>query len=62
MAELRRSIACSLCKERTRKRIYKTRDMTRADMFDRFEVLYDKIRRLSHLGDISSMTIDRAPA
>ncbi|SFU20592.1 putative transposase [Kosakonia arachidis] len=31
----------SLKKERIRKRIYKTRDLTRADIFDYIEVLYN---------------------
>ncbi|GLF61451.1 hypothetical protein VNPA152081_57110 [Pseudomonas aeruginosa] len=39
----------SLKKERIRKRIYKTRDMARADVFDYIEVFYNRTRRHSHL-------------
>ncbi|NYY73390.1 hypothetical protein DMN57_02170 [Escherichia coli] len=33
-----------------RKRIYKTRDLARADIFDYIEVFYNRARRHSHLG------------
>ena len=36
----------SLKKERIRKRIYKTRDLARADIFDYIEVFYNRARRL----------------
>tara|TARA_R100001143_G_C3358063_1_gene133786 strand:+ start:188 stop:394 length:207 start_codon:yes stop_codon:yes gene_type:complete len=42
-----------LKKERIRKRVYKTQDIARADVFDYIEVLYNRNRRHSHLGGIS---------
>ena len=42
------SFFSSLKKERIRKRIYKTRDMARADIFDYIEVFYN----LWHVGEI----------
>ncbi len=45
-----KSFISSLKKERIRKRIYKTRDMARADVFDYIEVFYNRTRRHSHLG------------
>ena len=47
------SFFSSLKKERIRKRIYKTRDLARADVFDYIEVFYNRTRRNSHLGGIS---------
>ena len=47
------SFFCSLKKERTKKRIYKTREMARADIFDYIEVFYNRKRRHSHLGGVS---------
>ena len=43
----------SLNKERIKKRIYKTREMARADSFDYIEVFYNRKRRHSHLGGVS---------
>ena len=43
----------SLNKERIKKRIYKTREMARADSFDYIEVFYHRKRRHSHLGGVS---------
>ncbi len=39
------SFFSSLKKERIRKRVYKTRDMARADIFDYIEVFYNRNRR-----------------
>jgi len=39
------SFFSSLKKERIRKRIYKTRDLARADIFDYIEVFYNRARR-----------------
>ncbi|APC19647.1 hypothetical protein BLL42_28500 (plasmid) [Pseudomonas frederiksbergensis] len=50
----------SLKKERIRKRIYKTRDMARANVFDYIEVFYNRIRRYSHLGGVSPEAFERA--
>ena len=43
----------SLEKEQIRKRIYKTRDLARADVFDYIEVFYNRGRRHTHLGGLS---------
>ena len=43
------SFFSSLKKERIRKRVYKTRDLARADIFDYTEVFYNRTRRHSHL-------------
>jgi putative transposase len=47
------SFFSSLKKERIKKRIYKTRDLARADVFDYIEVFYNRTRRHSHLGGVS---------
>ncbi|KLQ30163.1 hypothetical protein ABR33_16150 [Enterobacter bugandensis] len=47
------SFFSSLKKERIRKRIYKTWDLARADIFDYIEVFYNRARRHSHLGGVS---------
>lgn len=39
------SFFSSLKKERIRKRIYKTRELARADIFDYIEVFYNRARR-----------------
>lgn len=56
------SFFSSLKKERIRKRIYKTRDLTRADVFDYIEVFYNRTRRHSHLGGISPEAFEQAAA
>ena len=57
MAEL---FFSSLKKERIRKRIYKTRDMARADIFDYIEVFYNRNRRHSHLGGVGPEAFEQA--
>lgn len=47
------SFFSSLKKERSRKRVYKTREMARVDIFDYIEVFYNRSRRRSHLGGLS---------
>ncbi len=47
------SFFSSLKKERIKKRIYKTRDLARADIFDYIEMFYNQQRRHSHLGGVS---------
>lgn len=42
------SFFSSLKKEHIRKRIYKTRDMARADIFDYIDVFYNRTRRHCH--------------
>ncbi|MFP9468507.1 IS3 family transposase [Pectobacterium brasiliense] len=54
------SFFSSLKKERVRKRIYKTRDMARADIFDYIEVFYNRTRRHSHLGGVSPEAFEKA--
>lgn len=56
------SFFSSLKKERIRKRIYKTREMARADVFDYIEVFYNRSRRHSHLGGISPEAFELAAA
>jgi putative transposase len=51
-----------LKKERIQKRIYKTRDLARADVFDYIEAFYNRTRRHSHLGGISPEAFERASA
>jgi len=54
------SFFSSLKKERIRKRIYKTRELARADIFDYIEVFYNRTRRHSHLGGVSPEAFERA--
>jgi putative transposase len=46
--------------ERIRKRVYKTRDLARADVFDYTEVFYNRTRRHSHLGGVSPEAFEQA--
>ena len=55
------SFFSSLKKERIRKRIYKTRELARADVFEYIEVFYNRTRH-SHLGGISPEAFERAAA
>lgn len=54
------SFFSNLKKERIKKRIYKTRDLARADIFDYIEMFYDKRRRHSHLGGVSPEQFEQA--
>lgn len=54
------SFFSSLKKERIKKRIYKTREMARADVFDYIEAFYNRNRRHSHLGGVSPEAFERA--
>ncbi|MBT1907724.1 IS3 family transposase [Enterobacter kobei] len=54
------SFFSSLKKERIRKRIYKTRALARADIFDYIEVFYNRARRHSHLGGVSPEAFQQA--
>ncbi len=47
-------------KEGIRKRVYKTRDLARADVFDYSEVFYDLTRLHSHLGGVSPEACEKA--
>jgi len=54
------SFFSSLKKERIKKRIYKTRDLARADIFDYIDVFYNRTRRHSHLGGGSPEAFEMA--
>ena len=54
------SFFSSLKKERIKRRIYKTRDLAKADVFDYIESFYNRTRRHSHLGGISPEVFERA--
>lgn len=54
------SFSSSLKKERIKKRIYKTRELARADVFDYIEVFYNRQRRHSHLGGVSPEVFEQA--
>ena len=54
------SFFSSLKKERIKKRIYKTRDLAKADVFDYIEAFYNRTRRHSHLGGVSPEAFERA--
>lgn len=54
------SFFSSLKKQRIGKKIYKTRDEARADLFDYVEVFYNRLRRHSLLGGISPEAFERA--
>ncbi len=54
------SFFSSLKKERVKKRVYKTRDLARADIFDYIEMFYNQQRRHSHLGGVSPEAFERA--
>ncbi|VAW36525.1 Mobile element protein [hydrothermal vent metagenome] len=55
-----KSFFSSLKKERVRRKIYRTRDEARADLFDYIEVFYNKTRRHSHLGLLSPHDFEMA--
>ena len=42
------------------KRIYKTRELAMADVFDYIEVFYNRVRRHTHLGGVSSEAFELA--
>lgn len=54
------SFFSSLKKERIKKRIYKTRDLAKADVFDYIEVFYNRTRRHSHIGGVSPEAFETA--
>jgi putative transposase len=54
------SFFSSLKKERIRKRVYRTRDEARSDVFDYIEVFYNRTRRHSHIGGVSPETFESA--
>jgi putative transposase len=54
------SFFSSLKKERIKRRIYKTREEGRSDVFDYIEVFYNRSRRHSSLGQCSPYEFERA--
>ena len=54
------SFFSSLKKERVRRRIYKTRNEARADLFDYIEIFYNRKRRHSYLGQQSPYDFEQA--
>lgn len=54
------SFFSSLKKERIKKRIYKTRDLAKADIFDYIEMFYNQSRRHTHIGGVSPEAFERA--
>jgi putative transposase len=54
------SFFSSLKKERIKKRVYKTRDLARADVFDYIEIFYNPIRRHTDLDGISPDALEAA--
>lgn len=54
------SFFSSLKKERIRRRIYKTRDRAKADIFDYIEMFYNQSRRHSHIGGVSPEAFEQA--
>ena len=53
------SFFSSLKKERIGKRIYRTREEARADIFDYIEVFYNRVRRHSYLGQVSPYDFEK---
>lgn len=47
------SFFSSLKKERIKKRIYKTRDLANAEIYEYIEMIYNRTRRHSHLSGVS---------
>ena len=54
------SFFSSLKKERIRRRIYRTRELAKADIFDYIEMFYNRTRRHSHLGGVSPEAFETA--
>lgn len=53
------SFFSSLKKERVRNRIYRTREEAKTDLFDYIEVFYNRIRRHSHIGNVSPVEYEQ---
>ena len=54
------SFFSSLKKERIKRRVYKTRELARSDIFDYIEAFYNRTRRHSHLGGMSPEAFEQA--
>ena len=55
------SFFSSLKKERIKKRIYKTREMAHAEIYDYIEMFYHRTRRHSHLSGVSPEAFEAVP-
>ena len=53
------SFSSSLKTERIGRKVYRTRDAARADMFDYIERLYNTVRRHSTIGYVSPVEFER---
>ena len=60
VATVAESFFSSLKKERVRRRIYRTRDEARADLFDYIEMFYNPKRRHGHIGSVSPGAFEAA--
>jgi putative transposase len=56
------SFFSSLKTERTARKVYRTRDHARADVFDYIELFYNSLRRHSTIGYLSPMEFERVAA
>jgi len=54
------SFFSSLKKERIRRKIYRTRSLAKADIFDYVEMFYNRTRRHSHIGGVSPEAFENA--
>ncbi|MFH1311804.1 MAG: IS3 family transposase [Candidatus Eisenbacteria bacterium] len=54
------SFFSSLKKERVRRKIYRTKEEAKADLFDYIEMFYNPRRRHSHIGGVSPEVFERA--
>jgi len=54
------SFFSSLKKERIRRKIYRTREDARSDVFDYIEMFYNRTRRHSYLGNVSPEAFEKA--
>jgi putative transposase len=55
------SFFSSLKKERIKKRIYTTRDIATAEIYDYIEMFYNRTRRHSHLSGVSPEAFEAVP-
>ena len=54
------SFFSSLKKERVKRKIYTTREEAKSEVFEYIEVFYNRIRRHSHLNQLSPMMFERS--
>ena len=53
------SFFSSLKKERVKRQIYRTRDDAKSDVFDYIESFYNRVRRHSHLDQLSPLAFEQ---